>query len=402
MKPSTKMHFAKKIKEKISEEEDENLKLLASSLSKKSNNISKKDVTAVKKTQIPVKVKPPTEQKIQQKAKKKSESPSGAPTFKSLQAAFNALDLEELRNLLEATRLQFNNNVIMLKTAFTFLNEKLRLEKVEDLLLFDKPLDYPNNIMPESLREILQQLVQNCNNENLSYFFHNVTVQLCEDLNKSRNFAGHLILLQQIARFYPEVCIGNLASVIILRNSYQNQPSICLSLFWALGTSGSCDTTVGLKVWMEIFSSVISVKSYTKFTFDYLHKILSVSGKTPALKITLEEYKALIEILLSTDQKLKLKDLQKIKAECVGMLSSKFVKSVESSKVESVFLLMLNYSKRAPELFVNEMIECIELHPEESLNIWRLNFHTYPRPNLFFLSYLGEFFYLHQKLETSY
>lgn len=365
-------------------------------MSKKSIGIQKKDIAVGKKTQIPVKVKPTAEQKIQprvqQKSKKKSESPSGAPAFKSLQSALSALNLDELRNLLEATRLQFNNDVILLKTAFNFLNEKLRLEKVEDSLLFDKPLDYPNNILPGDLRVILQKLIQKCNSDNLLYFFHNVLQLLCEDLNKSRNFVGHLILLQQIAQFYPEVCIGNLASTVILRNSYQNQPSICLSLFWALGTSGSCDTTIGLKVWMEIFSSVISAKSYTKFAFDYLHKILSMSDKTPPLKISLDEYKALIEILLSTDQKLKLKDLQKIKAECVGMLSSKYIKSVESKKVESVFLSMLNYSKRSPEMFVRGMIECIELHPEESLNIWRLNFHTYPRPNHFFFSYLGENF----------
>lgn len=179
----------------------------------------------------------------------------------------------------------------MLKTAFSFMNEKLKLQKVEGSLLFYKPLDYPDSILPDALCVILQQLVQNCNNENLLYFFHNVTVQLCEDLNKS-NFVGHWIMLQQIARFCPEVCIGNLAGTVILRNSYQNQPSICLSLLWALGISGSYDTTIGLKMWMEIFSSVVSVRSYTKYSFDYLHKILTVSGKTPPLKITLEEYKA--------------------------------------------------------------------------------------------------------------
>lgn len=344
----------------------------------------------MKKTQIPVKVKPQVDQKIVQKVKKKSESPSGL-SYKNLQAALNALDLDELQNLLEATKLQFNNPVIILKTALSFLNEKLKLEKVEDSLFFDKPLDYPNNILPSVLKTILQQLIKNCNKENLQYSFYNIVQSLCEEINKSRNFVGHLILLQQVAYYYPEVCISNLASTVILRNSYQNQPSICLSLFWVLGNSGTCDTTVGLKVWSEIISSVINVKSYTKFAFDYLNKILSVSSKTPALQITLDEYKTLIELLLTNDSKIKLKDLQKIKANCVEMLTRKFIKSSNSVKIESLFLILLYYSKRSPEMFVRELLLCIELYPEESLKIWRLNFHSFIRPNLFIFNYLGEF-----------
>lgn len=228
----------------------ENMKLIISVAIEKSKfngSVNKENVLPKKKTQIPIKIKQPqSEQKIL-KVKKKSESPPG---FKSLQVGLSSLDLSEFRNLLEATKLQFNNDVINLKTAMTFFNEKLRLEHAEDKMFFDKPLDYPDSILPPALKTILKQLVQKCSNESLQYFFHNMLQSLCEELNKSRNFVGHLIMLQQIAQHYPEVCISNLASTVILRNSYQNQPSICLSLFWALGTSGICDTTIGLKIWM--------------------------------------------------------------------------------------------------------------------------------------------------------
>jgi hypothetical protein len=346
---------------------------------------NKENVIPKKKTQIPVKIKQPAEPKVPKV--KKSESPPG---FKTLAAAINSLDLNELKNLLEATKLQFNNDVIMLKTVLQFFNEKLRLGRAEDSLFFDKPLDYPDNILPENLKSILQQLVQKCNNENLQYFFHNMLQSLCEEINKSRNFVGHLIMLQQIAQFYPEVCITNLASTVILRNSYQNQPSICLSLFWALGTSGICDTTVGLKVWMEIFSSVISVKSYTKFAFDYLHKILSVSNKTPKLRITNEEYKVLVELLLTGDKKTNLKDLPKIKAKCIEMLTVKYAKSLKEEKVEQSFLTLMNYCKRAPEMFVNGIIEAIQIHPEECLRVWGLNFDNYQKQNVFVFNFLGK------------
>lgn len=209
----------------------------------------KESVTIKKKTQIPVKIKPA---KSEPQRVRKSESPPG---FKNLQAALNALDLNEFRSLLEACKLQFNNDLINLKTCLTFFNDKLRLERTEDKMFFDQPLDYPDNILPAPLRSILKQVIEKCSKESLLFFFHNLLQSLCEELNKSRNFVGHLVLLQQIAIYAPEVSGNNLASTVILRNSYQNQPSICLSLFWALGTAGLRDTTIGLKVWSV--SSVI-------------------------------------------------------------------------------------------------------------------------------------------------
>lgn len=365
-------------------DEEEELKLI---MSMKHANVNRKE--APKKTQIPVKVKNATELKAAPKPKKKSESPPGV-RFKSLPAALNSLDLVELANLLEATKLQFNNDVIQLKTALTFLNEKLRLEKPEDSLFFDKPLDYPTSIMAKELKSVLQLLVKNCNNEGLQYFFHNLLQSLCEELNKSRSFVGHLIFLQQIAHHYPEVCISNLASTVILRNSYQNQPSICLSLFWALGCSGIRNTTYGLKVWYEIVSSVINVRSYTKFVLEYLTKILQESDRTPDLEISLSEYRAIVDLLMSCD-KMKSKDLQKMKVSCLRMLTDKFIRSLDSNQVEPVFLSLLTYCKQDPDLFVREVVECIKIHPEECLAIWWLHFHSYSRQNIFIFSYLGEF-----------
>lgn len=351
-------------------------------------NVNKKE--APKKTQIPVKVKNKnaTEPKAVPKPKKKSESPPGI-RFKSLPAALNSLDLVELENLLETTKLQFNNDVIQLKTALTFLNEKLRLEKPEDSLFFDKPLDYPTNILSKELKSVLQRLVKNCSNERLQYFFHNLLQSLCEELNKSSSFVGHLILLQQIAHHYPDVCISNLASTVILRNSYQNQPSICLSLFWALGCSGYRNTTYGLKVWHEIVSTVINVRSYTKYVLEYLTKILEESHRTPDLEISLSEYRAIVDLLMSSD-KIKSKDLQKMKVSCLRMLSDKFIRSLDSNQVEPVFLSILTYCKQDPAMFVREVTECIKVHPEECLAIWWLHFHSYSRQNIFIFNYLGE------------
>lgn len=354
------------------------------------NGGSKKENIAPKKTQIPVKIKNQQDPKVQ-KPKKTSESPPPKATFKTLQAALNSLDIAELRDLLEATRLQFNNDVIMLKTAVTFLNEKLRLEKAEDVMFFDKPLDYPLSILPGELKIIMKELVQKCNEESLKYFFHNLLQSLCEELNKSRNFVGNLLFLQQIGHHYPQVCISNLASTVILRNSYQNQPSICLSLFWALMSSGFSNTSIGLKVWLEIVSSVMNVKSYTKFSFDCLLKILAASNKTPNLEFTIAEYKSLVELLLSNEnQKVKVKDLPKIKEKCISLLTMKFIKGLKSEDIEPFFMLLFKFCKRIPELFVSELVELIKTHPVECLKLWKLNFDDFSRQNVFIFHYLGE------------
>lgn len=351
-------------------------------MSIKSSMGIKKDVTSAKKTQIPVKIKAQPEKPI----KKKSESPPG---FKTLQAALASLNLKEMTDELERTKIQFNNNdVIMLKSALTFINDKIRLEKVDDSLFFDKPLGYPNSILPEGLKAIIHPLIKKCSSEILNYFFHNLLQSVCEALNKSKRFVGHLILLEQIALHLPEVCLANLASTVILRNSYQNQPSICLSLFWALGSAGLRDTTVGLKVWVEIMSSVLNVKSYTKFVIDYFHKILAVSDKTPPLDITSTEYETVVELLMANDAKVKSKDLQKLKMKCVELLNEKYVSSSSREKIDSVFTSLLNLLKQHPQLCVKAILKSAQLFPEECLNVWRKNFDKFSRQNIFIFNYL--------------
>jgi hypothetical protein len=347
----------------------------------KLNETSKANVVP-KKTQIPCPVK--------KKRIETSES-SKIQIWKNLESALGKISIQEIQLLLSATKLQFDNHLILLKTMLNFLNEKLRIEKNEDLLFFEKPLDYPDCILPENLKKILQDLIQGCSKENLQYFFHNLCTNLVEELNKSRFFVvGHLILIQQISKYCPSASINNLASTVILKNSYLNQPSICLSLFWALGTSGSFDTTVGLKIWHEIFSPVTNVKSYTKFAFDYLHKILLSSDHTPKLDISIEEFKSLVSLLLVNDTKSKQKDLQKIKKSCIEMIVEKVTESVSgANQIESLFLQLLKFSRQAPELFANGIWKSIITYPEQCLKLWQINFDTYHRQNVFIFRFLG-------------
>lgn len=379
-------------------EDEENLKLILEMAM--NARIGKTEIAApVKKTQIPVKVK--NEQKPPKPKKKTEPQAVQTFTFKSLQAALHALDIADMQIVLGAAKAQFNNDVINLKTAVAYLNDKLRLEKADDVMFFDKPLDYPLNILPTELKVILKELIEKTGEESLKYFFHNLLQSLCEELNKSRNFVGNLLLLQQIAHHLPEVCISNLASTVILRNSYQNQPSICLSLFWALVSSGFSDTFIGLKVWIEIVSSMINVKSYTKFSLDCLHKILIASAKTPDLNLNSGEFKSVIEVLVANEQKLKSKDFQKTKASCVSLLTKKVIKSLEPKEVEPLLNVLFMYCKRNPELFTSSLVDLISSYPEECVELWKTNFDAFSRSSVFVFNYLGELCNSHWKCDNN-
>lgn len=66
-------------------------------------------------------------------------------------------------------------------------------------------------------------------------------------LYPGQNVNGHRLLLQMLAKDYPEFCVASVAKSASLRNSYQNRPPIGLSLLWAFGQGGLTDFAVGLK-----------------------------------------------------------------------------------------------------------------------------------------------------------
>lgn len=58
---------------------------------------------------------------------------------------------------------------------------------------------------------------------------------------------GHRLLLQILAKVYPEFCVASVPKSASLRNSYQNRPPIGLTLLWAFGQGGISEFTVGMK-----------------------------------------------------------------------------------------------------------------------------------------------------------
>lgn len=123
---------------------------------------------------------------------------------------------------------------MLLKTASHFLNEKIRAPPNE-YLFADKPLNYPTNILSKNLNTELTEIISSSREENVQYFFDQALSNVCENMNKNFNFFGDLIMIQLIGQRYPAVCNQNLARNAMLRNSYQNQSHIGLTLLWGLG-----------------------------------------------------------------------------------------------------------------------------------------------------------------------
>lgn len=213
----------------------------------------------------------------QNKAKQKHETDKKQPfrpKHKDLGAALKAVSVSDLRAHLWAVNENFKNNHLMaLKAITSFLNEHLRVD-VADPTFANKSLSYPYDVLPEDLKELIDDTITGAGDQNVQYFYDLSLSNLTGDMNKNLPHWGHAILLQAMAISDPQICVSNLARNAILRNSFQNRSNIGLSLLWALGQGGFHDPSVGLKVWQDIMVPVIELKTYSKYVYEYVHKIL--------------------------------------------------------------------------------------------------------------------------------
>lgn len=197
----------------------------------------------------------------------------------------------------------------------SYLNSTLNVKNPPSLI--DKSINYPNNIVPASVKATIYSLLKETGPANIQYFFDQSLTTLAVDLSNNLNCIGHNILLQLIALEWPTVCIQNLAKNAILRNSYQNRSPIGLNLLWALGQGGFKDTTVGCRVWQNIMVPVLEMKSYTKWVCEYIHRMLNHT--TGDINLVQNEFFVIFDELLLQRNGLP-KDCQKLLSNSANML----------------------------------------------------------------------------------
>ena len=132
-------------------------------------------------------------------------------------------------------------------------------------------IDYPSSALPTNVLDFIRRNIKQCPQPILQL----IQEQLLQNLVKmSGPTMGFRIMLQTIARQYPEFTLKNIQKFIQQRNSYNNRQQICLTILWVASQSSKTDLKSGINIWLELMFPVIGQKAYTKFVIDSLRTLL--------------------------------------------------------------------------------------------------------------------------------
>lgn len=160
-----------------------------------------------------------------------------------------------------------------MKDLAAFLNIKIPVDK-EDVIFSGKSKDYPLSIVPKSISSVLEKAIDMAGKQTVQLFYENTLTTMATDMVKGSPVLGHKIFLQLLAYINPEMTISNISKLIRIKNSYQNRKNIGLSLLWAISQAGRKNLAVGLKVWHEVMSPMLEIKSYCSYVAQILNNLV--------------------------------------------------------------------------------------------------------------------------------
>uniref|UniRef100_A0A1B0CZE3 Transmembrane protein 214 n=1 Tax=Phlebotomus papatasi TaxID=29031 RepID=A0A1B0CZE3_PHLPP len=304
--------------------------------------------------------------------------------FKNLEAALQEFSVDDLKFHLDVFKTNFkNSHIVWLKAILSYLNEALNVDV--DAVFVCKPILYPANVIPESLKKLIHAELESAGPSNVQYFFDQSLTSLAVDLNKNLPVVGTKIILQLIALRYPVVCQSNFAKNAVLHNSYLNQSSIGLSLLWALGQGGFRDVQVGINVWQNMMVPVIEMKNYSKYVVDYIFRILQKAPENSSLKLTLQEYLNLMDTLMKPRNAIP-STYRNLLPESAFMISKLYVESTKN--VSNIFLtLFKNLSSESPSVYHFTLVQCLKTEPN-CVKLWELNHKKLHQQHTALLNYI--------------
>lgn len=252
-------------------------------------------------------------------------------------------------------------------------------------------MNHPMDKLPPKFLQTITEIITRTKKESLQYFFDQSLSNLAECLNKDQPFVGHLLMIQILALDDPQRCVANLARNSLLRNSYQNQSFIGLSLIWALGQGGFADTSIGLKVFQDIMMPVADLKHYTRFVFHFVFILLIYP--VDCSPISIQEFAVYFNSLSSTKTKPKdPKDLlSTIKPNALLALIQKY--SGGAVKRSDLFMFLLKNLENIPniERALPNITKCLfDAELTECLQVWKKNFKKNQNESLVILKYIRE------------
>ncbi|XP_061668783.1 transmembrane protein 214 [Syngnathoides biaculeatus] len=209
-------------------------------------------------------------------SKKLSSSTASSPaTHKTLEEAFKALNVADLKEQLAKSQAIFSQNPsVWSKDLAGYLNFKLTAPNVEPTLS-SYAHDYPYCLASKELKAVIKGFIGNCNDTLPDFFDHCLYSMLRElERHSGEPLHGYRVCIQAILRDKPKLATQNLPTYLELLRSVQNHPTKCLTIMWTLGQAGFYDLSQGLKVWLGIMLPVLGVKSLSSYAIAYLERLL--------------------------------------------------------------------------------------------------------------------------------
>ncbi|KAM9354715.1 transmembrane protein 214 [Pholidichthys leucotaenia] len=229
------------------------------------------------KEQVPPPADPPYKKPMSSKPSKKlNPSNTATPaTHKTLEEAFKALDVADLKQQLARSQTLFPENPsVWVKDLAGYLNIHLTAPETEPTLS-SYTHDYPYCLTGKELRGVIKGLIGRCSNILPDFFDHCVYTMLRElDRQSGEPLHGYRVCIQAILQDKPKIATQNLPEYLELLRSVQNRPVKCLTIMWALGQAGFYDLSQGLRVWLGIMLPVLGVKSLSSYAIAYLERLL--------------------------------------------------------------------------------------------------------------------------------
>ncbi|XP_028253849.1 transmembrane protein 214 [Parambassis ranga] len=230
------------------------------------------------KEQVPPPADPQNKKPLSSKSSKKSSHSSSTVTpanHKTLEEAFKALDVGDLKQQLARSQTLFPENPsVWVKDLAGYLNLHLTAPETEPTLS-SYAHDYPYCLTGKELRGVIKGLIGRCNNILPDLFDYCVYTMLRElDRQSGEPLHGYRVCIQAILQDKPRMATQNLPEYLELLRSVQNRPVKCLTIMWALGQAGFYDLSQGLRVWLGIMLPVLGVKSLSSYAIAYLERLL--------------------------------------------------------------------------------------------------------------------------------
>ncbi|XP_022055539.2 transmembrane protein 214 [Acanthochromis polyacanthus] len=229
------------------------------------------------KEQVPPPADPQNKKASSTKPSKKSHSSNTVTpaTHKTLEEAFKALDVGDLKQQLARSQTLFPENPsVWVKDLAGYLNLNLTAPENEPTLS-SYAHDYPYCLTGKELRGVIKGLIGRCSNILPDFFDHCVYTMLRElDRQSGEPLHGYRVCIQAILQDKPRIATQNLPEYLELLRSVQNRPVKCLTIMWALGQAGFYDLSQGLRVWLGIMLPVLGVKSLSSYAIAYLERLL--------------------------------------------------------------------------------------------------------------------------------